>query len=468
MSDPLAKETVDNNIVERLDRIERLAMQSRRADVTVQVVSDISNDLGEMRAGDFLTASDGYPDDGSYTGCFMSQTGYTYDGTVYYHVGGVKDGGLQFGLSAEDGKAYFAGGNAVIDSTGIIVNDTSFAWQQTGESAGGTMNFNMGMFLDAGGSVPSAGFQYSRVGAGELVTNGGGESGTVGWTEADGGLVYQVSSPVYEGSYSLKLTGSSGYIYQRINISPLTTYNFTVAGYIPDTRYSSASCELVWYNSGTVVVRTDTILFNISGWKYSSSQYQSPSTAVFVDIKLINGTITTFYYPHYDSVSLSEATVANELYFEPASGNLVMDNGGVGMWPRVAFAHSIGMTSTATLTLVLSASYGEYVYYTAAGNAANGDVHTYYVPPIEAGTYKLIFEGAKNTDRGKIDWTLDGVSIATGQDWYGTSAAAQFTVTDVTVAKSGTHTLVGTMNGKNASSGDYEIYVAKVAFVKTA
>jgi hypothetical protein len=86
---------------------------------------------------------------------------------------------------------------------------------------------------------------------------------------------------------------------------------------------------------------------------------------------------------------------------------------------------------------------------------------------ISSGTYNFKVLTSDYSDRGKIDWYIDGVSIATGQDHY--TATAQYnqihTVSNVTISKSGYHVLKGIVNGKNVSSTSYFIAITKMWFV---
>lgn len=101
--------------------------------------------------------------------------------------------------------------------------------------------------------------------------------------------------------------------------------------------------------------------------------------------------------------------------------------------------------------------------------AANGDVFTHGCL-LAAGTYTFSVLGFTGTDRGKIDWTLDGVSIAAGQDWYAASGARNVvkTATGVVVAAGGWHTLTGTINGKTGAPGGYYMQLTRYAFIPAA
>ena len=77
---------------------------------------------------------------------------------------------------------------------------------------------------------------------------------------------------------------------------------------------------------------------------------------------------------------------------------------------------------------------------------------------FNAGSYTLSVLGVTDSNRGIIDWTLDGVSQTTGQDWFAASATKNVIKTfTLTVPNTGYHVLRGTVNGKNGSSAGYYI-----------
>ena len=95
--------------------LDHLAFQAQ----STKQLSEINDDMGEIRAGKILALSAGkYPTDADATGAFMSAAGETFpEGT--FNIGGVNNGELQFGLSSADGKAYAGAGAVVLDKDGI-------------------------------------------------------------------------------------------------------------------------------------------------------------------------------------------------------------------------------------------------------------------------------------------------------------------------------------------------------------
>lgn len=82
----------------------------------------------------------------------------------------------------------------------------------------------------------------------------------------------------------------------------------------------------------------------------------------------------------------------------------------------------------------------------------------------KGGTYTIKMKGITAASEGKIDWALDGSSIATGQDWYSASTTRNVvkTISSVTVTGDKRHKLQGTVNGKNASSAGYNIQLTNI------
>lgn len=107
--------------------------------------------------------------------------------------------------------------------------------------------------------------------------------------------------------------------------------------------------------------------------------------------------------------------------------------------------------------------YNGYSYLTGAGGVShNGDVFS-QTCLLLAGTYAFAVYGVTYSTCGKIDWTLDGVSIVAGQDWYSASITPNVLKvnTGITVTGNGAHTLQGTINGKNGSGGGYDMYLTR-------
>lgn len=102
-----------------------LPLLIQRSQITpVQIVvgeglSDISRRLGLIQAGEFRAGNSLEPGYG-FSGVRMGYPAFSYDSDTW-HLAGVNDDVLQFGLSATDGKGYFAAGAAVIGLDGMVL-----------------------------------------------------------------------------------------------------------------------------------------------------------------------------------------------------------------------------------------------------------------------------------------------------------------------------------------------------------
>lgn len=89
--------------------------------VVLEGLSDIDNNLGLIRAGEFRSGK-GIPGDTSkpFTGVRIGAPGWSYDG-VRYSIVGLNNDVLQFGLSNEDGSVYAGEGSVQLDANGINI-----------------------------------------------------------------------------------------------------------------------------------------------------------------------------------------------------------------------------------------------------------------------------------------------------------------------------------------------------------
>lgn len=112
-------------------------------------------------------------------------------------------------------------------------------------------------------------------------------------------------------------------------------------------------------------------------------------------------------------------------------------------------------TITAGNALAFTADTSQFLGgYWFQSASANGDTFTQSVW-LRAGSYILEAIGAADVSCAKIDWTLDGVSIISGQDWYAaalTRNTRKVSTTPLILSASGYHVLTGTVNGRNASN----------------
>ncbi len=141
-----------------------------------------------------------------------------------------------------------------------------------------------------------------------------------------------------------------------------------------------------------------------------------------------------------------------------ASGNVVPSR--ATMW------HSESTKTAGTALTNFTNANQIYYTFTQQATPANGDAFTQGFM-LKAGTYTFSVLGITNTNNGIIDWTVDGVAIVTGQDWYTSLGYNTVKTATVTIPTSGYHVLKGTVNGKHASSSSYAIALTKMWFSPT-
>ena len=77
-------------------------------------LSDISERLGLLQAGEFRTGNGNEPGFG-FSGVRIGYPAFVYESETWNFVG-VNDDVLQVGISAEDGKMYFGAGTGILDA----------------------------------------------------------------------------------------------------------------------------------------------------------------------------------------------------------------------------------------------------------------------------------------------------------------------------------------------------------------
>ncbi len=193
------------NVFDALEKQRQELEMARRAEVRADEVSEVSDDLGEMRSGRFLALTSGSdPTDGDANGVFMSSSPIEFpEGTV--NVGGVKDGRLQFGISALDGSAMFAGGKGTLNYDGLNLNGIRYGMKMRATSNMKERIGSIEMGTKENGN-PILQINYYGAPSGELVVNGDAETGdTSGWSAGANTQVTSDPNEIISGNYSFKL-----------------------------------------------------------------------------------------------------------------------------------------------------------------------------------------------------------------------------------------------------------------------
>lgn len=105
--------------------IETKTLRSAARDVVVlSGLSDISERLGLVQAGEFRTGNGKDPGNG-FTGVRIGYPTFTYSGEEW-NIVGVNNDVLQFGARATDGTLVAGAGNVVLDGSGILIKQGEF------------------------------------------------------------------------------------------------------------------------------------------------------------------------------------------------------------------------------------------------------------------------------------------------------------------------------------------------------
>ncbi|MGZ3696071.1 MAG: hypothetical protein ACXWQO_18635 [Bdellovibrionota bacterium] len=121
------------------------------------------------------------------------------------------------------------------------------------------------------------------------------------------------------------------------------------------------------------------------------------------------------------------------------------------------------VTATAgTLTTFMDTSQQYNFYRTNGAGGADGDGFQTHIF-LKAGNYTLYALGIDFTNRGKIDWYVDGSLAISGQDWYAAGLAYNTIHSSaLTVNTSGDHTLSAVVHGHNGASGGFAYTITKI------
>lgn len=99
----------------------------------------------------------------------------------------------------------------------------------------------------------------------------------------------------------------------------------------------------------------------------------------------------------------------------------------------------------------------------------NGSWQEWNLGVLKAGTWSVGFWASRGTDRGIIQWSMNGTNFGSTLDRYNNASQQNAPIIDTTVNLIGTglYTLRMTITGKNASSTDYKIYTHLIALDRT-
>lgn len=559
----IAGKAVEGNLLDKINQMENRIAALEGANTVMADVGEVTDDLGDIRAGRILALSSGYePTDADATGVVIDAAGIVW-GADTYNLVGVNAGVLQFGLSATDGKAYFMGGAAIMDDGGINLTGVGNLITMEGSTETATRHVNIGMEIGPDTGVPSLTIKsYSPDYGSNLLTNGTFESDTVGsapanWT--NNYTVVQSASGTFTSNYLRFLY--SGYndrndYSDAINVTEGTTYCFIYHAYIyalagSPSNIAWSRLRITWYDVSNALISTTVInqAYSISDTPDYHDIHAvwsgiAPTGAVTAKINLNywgkqDAATTPIGYILVDDLTFCDLSgeATYQIQFDPeltVYGGLTVNGGIAGALTgnvtgnvkgtltgavntplitltdgndpaspsagyRALYAKSNGIyqkvsggtvsrlalaSEIPTLTYpkrfavmgdeittavsnwgfsaVASMQYGGF-WTAPAANSNNGDEYTFGAY-LCAGTYTLYHLGRKASDKGIIDWYIDGSAITGGanRDWYAATAVTYIDSFSVTVAASGHHVFKAKVDGHNKSSSDYNVAITKI------
>jgi hypothetical protein len=190
----------------------------------INEVSQVSNNLGRMYSGAFISGSGHDPDEENtdFTGSAMMYPGVTI-GKDTYNVFGMKVGKFQCGMSSTTGKQTAAGGALTLDSRGITLNGAAVL----ANAVNGDNKYFVGGFSvlnSSGDDQMRFGILDAKTSDPDLFTNGDFGSGDfTGWSTTGSPSIVE-DSP--DGTYSAK-TSASDHIDQSISSTDGNYYLLT-------------------------------------------------------------------------------------------------------------------------------------------------------------------------------------------------------------------------------------------------
>ncbi len=302
-------------------------------ETTCDSLDEISNDMGDQRAGRFLALETGSePTDADACGSFMSALSILF-GEYQIKIGIVKNGMVQFGFGEESG--VFSAGDGIIDAEGIKLFGLNYVIKMIGEYLGETRYGKLMMKMPENGDKPVVMLEFSSPAETELLTNGGAEDGDfTGWpisTENNGAWSVADFAATGDHSFSFQYT-SGGYPASGQLVSDIIAVTgglkYTIAGKtalseIPYTGHAPTRKAIIkWLDASDVLLRTDT-LFNLTdsnpSWRSFETVFTAPATATQMYVTFV---LTLVYeaIDYFDDFSVAESSISHSMGLDDRGG----------------------------------------------------------------------------------------------------------------------------------------------------
>jgi hypothetical protein len=286
--------------------------------IFVNKISEFSNNLGLMTAGEFRAGNGKEPEHG-FTGTRMVHPAVWFNGRPY-HLFGVDTDVFQIGWNSQTGQLdagdqnvtigkngiTFAGGDGILDSTGITLNRLNYSIIHNATNEGNTRTSKISMTTLTGSAVPVLSIEFGTPITSELCLNGGAElNAFTNWTKTKEirGAWSVVTSPVYGGTYAFAWTPTTGaslgiLTSDRIVVDDAKAYRASGALYnstAVDDGYGIIYIN--WYDATSAGnwLRMDVLgrmEFTTTGWAFYDESKTPPTGALSAEFVIVIGDVT--------------------------------------------------------------------------------------------------------------------------------------------------------------------------------
>lgn len=181
----IAGKAVEGNLLDKINQMENRIAALEGANTVMADVGEVTDDLGDIRAGRILALSSGYePTDSDATGVVIDAEGIVW-GDDIVNIIGLNTGVMMFCMSALDGKLKAAGGALTIDDDGITMLGLRYGIKQITTADGATRYGMLETFVPPGDTKPAFGMTFSDNAGEDVMVNGTFETGDLtGWTQS--------------------------------------------------------------------------------------------------------------------------------------------------------------------------------------------------------------------------------------------------------------------------------------------
>ena len=289
---------------------------------------------------------------------------------------------------------------------------------------------------------------------------------------------YRAGIFVEQGDAYDALVGNTCTTNHRCGIS---VWNNGVSGNISPTQYNSVICNLC---DSSVVGTPSGGSGNSTGYGLETGSQEGSAYQEYVahnfffnnevesnqgtgqqDVDIgqgSNGAAGSVQNYYSDNIVTSNASVnGSNIATSPTGGDVFFNSGAPYKFDPVTMS-PVGGGATVGSNSDSHTPFGEYEYLNATGT---GQTMTLTTPAMVAGTYSVQFGYKAYTARGQCTVKIDGTQVGGTVDEYSSTTQYPLATLGTITLAAGTHTIVLTVTGKNASSSAYTITADDFTFV---